>query len=86
MELLMTARHFAQSPRLYGSIQMANPKTANVTAAFVEAAQSLQKIAMDQDRDSFDKMFDEVRTFFGDFTDRAMNQSDFLIDRLVERA
>ena len=85
LELLMTARHFAQSPRLYGSIQMANPETPAVTAAFVEAAKSLRKIAVGKDRDAFEKTFEEVRAFFGEFTEQAMTQSDFLIDRLVER-
>jgi len=35
MELLMTARHFAQSPDLYAAIQMHNAATDQVTAAFV---------------------------------------------------
>ena len=29
-------------------------------------------------------MFADVRAFFGDFTDEALEQSGFLIDRLVE--
>ena len=46
LELIMTGRHFAQSPELYASIQMANPATPEVTAAFVEAAGEMQKIAV----------------------------------------
>ncbi len=85
LEMFMTARHFAQSPRLYGSIQMSNPETPAVTAAYIEAAEALHKIATDQDREAFKKTFDEVRAYFGDFTEQAMAQSDFLIDRIVER-
>jgi chorismate mutase / prephenate dehydrogenase len=85
MELLLTARHFAQSPNLYASIQMSNPQTASVTAAFVHAADALRGAAGRQDRAAFQAMFDEVRRYFGEFTDRALEQSDFLIDRLVER-
>ncbi len=85
MEMFMTARHFAQSPRLYGSIQMANPETPAVTQAYIEAANELRKIAIEEDRDAFKKTFDEVRAYFGEFTERAMAQSDFLIDRIVER-
>jgi prephenate dehydrogenase len=85
MELLMTARHFAQSSELYGSIQMSNPATPKVTDAFVDAAQSLQKILSDHDDDAFRATFEEVRQFFGPFTDQALEQSSFLIDRLVER-
>jgi chorismate mutase/prephenate dehydrogenase len=86
MELLMTARHFAQSPGLYASIQMSNPQTPQVTEAFVRAADELRTAATTGDRAAFEVMFAEVRSFFGEFTTKALEQSDFLIDRLVERA
>ncbi|MGZ8471214.1 MAG: prephenate dehydrogenase/arogenate dehydrogenase family protein, partial [Gemmatirosa sp.] len=41
LELYVAARHFAQSPALYGSIEMRNPRTGEVTAAFGEAAREL---------------------------------------------
>ncbi len=85
MELIMTARHFAQSPELYASIQMSNPATEEVTGAFVEAAENLRQIATTRDHAKFTGMFDEVRDFLGGFTEQAMEQSSFLIDRLVER-
>jgi chorismate mutase/prephenate dehydrogenase len=37
------------------------------------------------DRDRFRTLFEEVRAFFGPFTHEALEQSSFLIDRLVER-
>ena len=85
MELLMTARHFAQSPKLYASIQMSNPATSEVTAAYLRAAKELREIATRQDRAAFEAVYREVREYFGPFTDRALGESDFLIDRLVER-
>ena len=45
----------------------------------------LQAIDRAKDHDAFAAMFKEVRAFFGRFTDQALAQSDFLIDRLVER-
>jgi chorismate mutase/prephenate dehydrogenase len=86
MELLLTARHFAQSPALYAAIQMSNPDTAAVTAAFARAAEELRTLTAAQDHAAFDALFAEVRQFFGPFTTRALEQSDFLIDRRVERA
>ena len=86
MELLMTARHFAQSPDLYASIQMSNPMSGEVTKAYLVAVTELKRIIDDNDRDGIRTMFDRVRTFFGDFTDEALEQSSNLIDRLVERA
>ena len=85
MEMLMTARHFGQSPDLYANIQMANPKTDEVTAAFVAAAERLKTAAGARDVDAYRAMFKEVKKMFGAFTDQALEQSSFLIDRLVER-
>jgi chorismate mutase/prephenate dehydrogenase len=85
MELLMTARHFAQSPDLYASIQMSNPLTDKVTTAFVQAAAAHRDTVAANDHEAVTTLFDRVREFFGDFTDRALEQSSYMIDRLVER-
>lgn len=85
MDMLLTARHFAQSSSLYSSIQMHNPRTDEVVGAFVDAASELRDIAATRDREAFDAMFESVRALFGPFTDQALEQSSFLIDRLVER-
>ncbi len=85
LDLLLTARHFAQSPDLYVLIQMRNPQTPAVTAAFLQAAENLRDIAQRKDYDAFRALFDEVRAHLGAFTQPALAQSDFLIDRLVER-
>ncbi len=85
MELLLTARHFAQSPDLYASIQMLNPATREVTDAFIDAARKLQDVTAAGDHEAFRQVFADVRGYFGEFSDRALQQSDFLIDRLVER-
>ncbi len=85
IELLMTARHFAQSPDLYASIQMSNPETARVTETFVRAAEDLRANVAAGNHDEFARLFEHVHDYFGEFTARAMEQSSFLIDRLVER-
>jgi len=85
MELYVTARHFDQSPELYGPIEMRNPQTGHVTAAFGAAAAEVADILAAGDRDRFRALFEEVREFFGPFTHEALEQSSFLIDRLVER-
>lgn len=85
IDLLMTARHFAQSSDLYASIQMSNPETERITEAFLNAAEELRRSAQARNPESFREMFDEVHEYFGTFTERALDQSSFLIDRLVER-
>ena len=86
MELLMTARHFAQSPQLYASIQTSNPLTNEITDAFLEAATAHKKDIQSKDRPAIEATFDEVRAFFGSFTQEALEKSSYLIDRLVERS
>lgn len=85
MELLMTARHFAQSPELYASIEMSNPDTSVVTDAFINAASQLHTVLKEKDRKKFVKLFEQTCDYFGPFTVQALEQSSFLIDRLVER-
>ena len=85
MDLLMAARHFAQSADLYASIQMSNPETGRVLDALQNAGDELRQVVLDKDRDGFRKIFSEVHDHFGDFSEQALEQSSFLIDRLVER-
>jgi chorismate mutase/prephenate dehydrogenase len=86
IELYVAARHFAQSPALYGPIEMRNPRTGEVTAAFEDAAREVADVLARGDREAFSALFAEVGRFFGPFTDEALIQSSFLIDRIVERA
>lgn len=86
LELYAAARHFTQSPQLYGPIEMRNPMGARVTQVFCDAANALKEILDNHDQAKFNAMFDEVRRFFGSFTEEAQEQSGFLIDRLVERS
>lgn len=85
MELLMAARHFAQSPDLYSAIEMSNPNTEAVTSAFTRAAEEMRSLIINGDQDGFRTTFGEVRDFFGDFSKTALVESSYLIDRLVER-
>lgn len=84
LEAYVTGRHFAQSPELYGPIEMLNPDSTRVIATFSKAAADLAKILADGDQGAFDQVFADVRAFFGEFTEEALEQSGFLIDRLVE--
>ena len=86
LELYVAARHFAQDPALYGSIEMRNPRTADITAAFGQSVHDVADILARGDQAAFSRLFADVREFFGDFTAEALEQSSFLIDRIVERA
>ncbi|HEX6943442.1 MAG TPA: bifunctional chorismate mutase/prephenate dehydrogenase [Gemmatimonadaceae bacterium] len=85
MELYMGGRHFAQSADLYGPIEMKNPATPAVTATYLAVANEVAGILASGDRERFREMFAEVKSFLGPFTVEALEQTSFLIDRLVER-
>ncbi|MFW6050884.1 MAG: bifunctional chorismate mutase/prephenate dehydrogenase [Myxococcota bacterium] len=84
LEAYVAARHFAQSPELYGAIEMLNPQTPAVTSVFREVAAEIAGILERGDQERFNALFQEVRAFFGDFTEEALEQSRYLVDRLVE--
>ncbi|MGB5681877.1 MAG: prephenate dehydrogenase/arogenate dehydrogenase family protein, partial [Polyangiales bacterium] len=84
LEAYVTGRHFAQAPELYGPIEMLNPDSERVIDIFRSAAADLAEILANQDQGAFDQVFADVRSFFGAFTEEALEQSGFLIDRLVE--
>jgi chorismate mutase/prephenate dehydrogenase len=86
LELYVAGRHFAQDPGLYGPIEMRNPRTAEVTSTFQAVAGELADVLARRDQEAFDALFGEVRDFYGDMTREAVEQSSFLIDRLVERS
>lgn len=86
LELYVAARHFAQDPALYGPIEMRNPATTGITAAYGRAVAELAEVLAGSDQERFSQLFGEVRAFFGDFTAEALVQSSFLIDRIVERS
>ena len=85
LELYMTARHFAQSPALYGEIEMRNPRATEVTGALRAAAQEVADAIARRDHAAFTSLFEEVRAFLGSFTTEALQQSSYLVDRIVER-
>jgi len=85
IDLVMTARHFCQSPDLYGSIHLANPNAKNVVHAFQESLNAWQDAVENGDLVAFERLFAETHDFFGDVSEHAMEQSTYLIDRLIER-
>jgi chorismate mutase / prephenate dehydrogenase len=84
LEAYVAARHFAQDSALYGPIEMENPASREIVDAFRAAAAEIGEILAEGDQVRFDAMFEKVRAYFGEFTSEALEQSGFLIDRLIE--
>lgn len=86
MELLLAARHFAQSSDLYAGISMTNARSEPVLKAFQQAAQEVAQLIQTGDQNGFGQLFEEVSRYFGPFRDAALAESSYLIDRVVERS
>ncbi|MEE9295926.1 MAG: prephenate dehydrogenase dimerization domain-containing protein, partial [Phycisphaerae bacterium] len=86
MDLYVVGRHFAQSPSLYGPIEMLNPQKDKVMGVARDTAKQLSEVISTGDQERFAAMFEEVRAFFGPFSEEALEQSSYVIDRLVERS
>jgi chorismate mutase/prephenate dehydrogenase len=84
LEAYVAARHFAQDSALYGPIEMENPARREIVDAFRAAAAEIGEILEAGDQARFDAVFEKVRAYFGEFTAEALEQSGFLIDRLIE--
>lgn len=85
IELVMTARHFCQSAGLYGAIHLANPNGKAIVAEFEASLASWRSAVESGDLVAFETLFEETHDYFGEVSEHALEQSSYLIDRLVER-
>lgn len=85
LELIMTGRLFSQDPALYADIIMKNPRREEVMDAIEHAVGELARMVRSSDRETFIKQFELISRFFGNFKDRAMEESKYLIETMVER-
>jgi prephenate dehydrogenase len=79
----LIARIVGQSPQLYASIQMHNPKVGDVHKAFIDQAENLKEIVAKKDIKAFTKVMAESARHIGDI-DASMGRSDKAILALTE--
>lgn len=85
LKILLAARILAQDPGLYGNIQIANPYALESLKEFKKSFDELYKIVAKKNLKNFEKYFSANKKYLGSYTDDAMSDSAFLIDRLLER-
>ena len=85
LELGMVGRLFAQDPSLYSEIIFASPERLNLLKDFL--ASLTENLAMIEkgDKDVFSAEFRKIADWFGPFSEQAMRESTYLIDKLIER-
>lgn len=85
LELGMVGRLFAQDSHLYSEIIFATPARRKILKDYVTTLNEQIALVEKNDKDLFMDRFAEVADWFGPFSDQAMRESDFLINKLIQR-
>jgi chorismate mutase/prephenate dehydrogenase len=85
LELGMIGRLFAQDPALYAEILFASPERRALLQEYVDSLNRHRAMLESGDKAAFCAEFKRIADWFGPFCEQAMRESNFLIDKLVER-
>ena len=85
LELAMVGRLFAQDPSLYAEIVFATPERQALLKDFIKSLQQNLDLIEAGDKNEFIARFREIAEWFGPFSEQAMRESTFLVDKLVHR-
>lgn len=85
LELGMVGRLFAQDSSLYSEIIFASPERINLLKEYVASLSASLEMLEKGDKAGFNEQFGKIADWFGPFSEQAMRESTFLIDKLIER-
>jgi chorismate mutase / prephenate dehydrogenase len=85
LELVMVGRLFAQDPSLYAEIIFATPERLALLKDYVESLKQNLELLQRVDKSEFTTRFREIASWFGPFTEQALRESTFLVEKLVHR-
>jgi chorismate mutase/prephenate dehydrogenase len=85
LELGMVGRLFAQDASLYSEIIFASPERRKLLKEYLASLKDNLGMIETDDRESFREEFMKIAEWFGPFSEQAMRESTFLIDKLIER-
>ncbi|HEY5911837.1 MAG TPA: bifunctional chorismate mutase/prephenate dehydrogenase [Verrucomicrobiae bacterium] len=85
LELAMVGRLFAQDPELYAEIIFASPDRQALLKDFVTSLQQTLPLIERGDKAEFTARFRKVAEWFGPFSEQALRESTFLVEKLVHR-
>jgi len=85
LELGMVGRLFAQDPSLYSEIIFASPERLTLLKDFLTSLTENLAMIEKGDKDVFSAEFRKIAEWFGPFSEQAMRESTYLIDKLIER-
>lgn len=82
LKLKMVGRILAQSPELYGSMQIDNLRNKKIIKAHLESVSELYEIVKQGDLKAFEKYFSSAAQFLGKYKDEALSETDHVISTL----
>jgi chorismate mutase/prephenate dehydrogenase len=85
LELGMVGRLFAQDPSLYASIIFASPERLALLKRYIVSLSKNLEMLEKGDTELFCSEFKKISEWFGPFSDQAIRESSYLIDKLIER-
>ncbi len=85
LELGMVGRLFAQDAHLYSEIIFASPDRRNLLKDYISSMAAHLDMLESNDKRQFNENFKEIAAWFGPFSEQAMRESTFLINKLIER-
>lgn len=85
LELDMVGRLFAQDPALYGKIIFSTPERRELLKGYLESVGRNLALLESGDEKAFLEEFSRIALWFGPFSDQAIRESGYLIDKMVER-
>jgi chorismate mutase/prephenate dehydrogenase len=85
LELGMVGRLFAQDPSLYSEIIFASPKRLALLKEYLSSLANNLAMVEKGDKEMFQAEFKKITDWFGTFSEQAMRESTYLINKLIER-
>ncbi len=85
LELGMVGRLFAQEASLYSEIIFATKKRRQLLKDYIASMNKHLELLENNDKQLFIKKFNHIAQWFGSFSEQAMRESTFLINKLIER-
>jgi chorismate mutase/prephenate dehydrogenase len=80
LELMMVGRLFAQNPELYADIILSQPHTFAMMNDYLRSFERVLSKLQAGDKQAFITKFAEVKAYFGDFSQRFLEDSQRLLD------
>jgi chorismate mutase/prephenate dehydrogenase len=85
LELGMVGRLFAQDPSLYSEIIFASAERCTLLREYLDSLINNLDMVEKGDKEAFLAEFNKIAEWFGPFSEQAMRESTYLIDKLIER-